>query len=283
MDRDELRAVQTPLKERYRDEPEAAVVTLSATGTLGEGVSCSVQTGRALAEAGLHPATGGDGSLLCSGDMLLEALVACAGVTLRAVATSLGIALRGGSVRAEGELDFRGTLGVDREAPVGFRAIRLSFALDTDADAEQLATLQATHRALLRRLPDARRRPGAGDGDSRPRRPTPASGEAAQEPSGGGPARGQPPVGDPDLADAPAPDLEHAAASGAARDEVPRVPSDVERPPEPQRAPGARRATCRAGRRAARSAGWRSAPARRGRRPGAVRRAPRWRTSFGEA
>jgi uncharacterized OsmC-like protein len=142
MDRDQLRAVQSPLKERYRDEPGAAVVTLSATGTLGEGVSCSVQTGRALAEAGLHPATGGDGSLLCSGDMLLEALVACAGVTLRAVATSLGIVVSGGTVRAEGELDFRGTLGVDREAPVGFRAIRLSFALDTDADAEQLATLE---------------------------------------------------------------------------------------------------------------------------------------------
>jgi uncharacterized OsmC-like protein len=105
-------------------------------------VSCSVNTGRALAQAGLHPATGGDGSLLCSGDMLLEALVACAGVTLRAVATSLGVAVSGGTVRAEGELDFRGTLGVDREAPVGFRSIRLSFALDTDADADQLATLE---------------------------------------------------------------------------------------------------------------------------------------------
>jgi uncharacterized OsmC-like protein len=141
MDRDELRAVQAPLKERYREQPGAARVTLTASGTLGEGVSCSVQTGRALAEAGLHPASGGDGSLLCSGDMLLEALVACAGVTLRAVATSLEIPVRGGSVRAEGELDFRGTLGVAKDAPVGFSAIRLSFELDADADEEQLATL----------------------------------------------------------------------------------------------------------------------------------------------
>jgi uncharacterized OsmC-like protein len=142
MQRDELRALQAPLKERYAREPEAAVVTLSASGTLGEGVSCSVDTGRALAEAGLHEASGGDGSLLCSGDMLLEALVACAGVTLRAVATALGLDVASGSVRAEGELDFRGTLGVDRDAPVGFTAIRLSFELDTDADPEQLATLQ---------------------------------------------------------------------------------------------------------------------------------------------
>jgi uncharacterized OsmC-like protein len=142
MDRDELQTLQAPLKERYRDEPEAALVTLSASGTLGEGVSCSVATGRALAEAGLHPATGGDGSLLCSGDMLLEALVACAGVTLRAVATSLEIPVRGGRVRAEGDLDFRGTLGVDREAPVGFRDIRLAFELDADADDDQLQTLQ---------------------------------------------------------------------------------------------------------------------------------------------
>jgi uncharacterized OsmC-like protein len=141
MDRDELRAVQAPLKERYREQPAAARVTLSASGTLGEGVSCSVQTGRALAEAGLHPASGGDGSLLCSGDMLLEALVACAGVTLRAVATSLEIPLRGGKVRAEGELDFRGTLGVDKDAPVGFSAIRLAFELDADAEEQQLATL----------------------------------------------------------------------------------------------------------------------------------------------
>ncbi|HET7443476.1 MAG TPA: OsmC family protein [Solirubrobacterales bacterium] len=137
----DLRAIQAPLKERYQDEPEAALVTLSATGTLGEGVSCSVATGRAIAEAGLHPASGGDGSLLCSGDMLLEALAACAGVTLRAVATSLGIAVTGGTVRAEGDLDFRGTLAVDHEAPVGFRAIRLAIELDSDASEEELATL----------------------------------------------------------------------------------------------------------------------------------------------
>jgi len=141
VDRDALRAIQAPLKERYAEEPEAAVVTLKASGNLGEGVSCSVDTGRALAEAGLHPASGGDGSLLCSGDMLLEALVACAGVTLRAVATSLGIAVAGGKIRAEGKLDFRGTLAVDREAPVGFRAIRLSFELDADASEEELDTL----------------------------------------------------------------------------------------------------------------------------------------------
>jgi uncharacterized OsmC-like protein len=142
MDGDQLRALQAPLKERYKREPEAAQITLSADGELGEGVACSVRTARALAEAGLHPATGGDGSLLCSGDMLLEALVACAGVTLRAVSTSLGIAVNGGRVRAEGDLDFRGTLGVDREAPVGFSAIRLSFELDTDADEPQLETLK---------------------------------------------------------------------------------------------------------------------------------------------
>jgi uncharacterized OsmC-like protein len=142
VDRDDLQTVQAPLKERYRVDPEAALVTLSAVGTLGEGVSCSVDTGRALAEAGLHTATGGDGSLLCSGEMLLEALVACAGVTLRAVATSLEIEIRSGRVRADGDLDFRGTLGVDRGAPVGFSAIRLSFELDTDAGAERLETLQ---------------------------------------------------------------------------------------------------------------------------------------------
>jgi uncharacterized OsmC-like protein len=142
MNREKLRALQAPLKTRYRSEPGAALVTLKAHGTLDDGVSCSVQTGRTLARAGLHPATGGDGSLLCSGDMLLEALVACAGVTLRAVATSLGIELRSGEVRAEGDLDFRGTLGVDQEAAVGFNDIRLSFELDTDAGDEQLATLQ---------------------------------------------------------------------------------------------------------------------------------------------
>ena len=141
MNQEELRTIQAPLKERYQDEPEAALVTLAATGTLGEGVSCSVATGRAIAEAGLHPASGGDGSLLCSGDMLLEALAACAGVTLRAVATSLGIAVESGTVRAEGDLDFRGTLAVDRGAPVGFRAIRLRFELSSDASEEELATL----------------------------------------------------------------------------------------------------------------------------------------------
>jgi uncharacterized OsmC-like protein len=141
MDSDALRELQAPLKERYRDDADAALVTLSAEGELGVGVSCSLATGGALAEAGLHPAAGGDGSLLCSGDMLLEALAACAGVTLRAVATSLGIAVEGGSVRAEGDLDFRGTLAVDRDAPVGFRAIRLAFELRTDADEEELATL----------------------------------------------------------------------------------------------------------------------------------------------
>src|SRR5947209_894736 len=137
----ELRGLQGPLKERYRDEPGAAEVTLSATGSLDEGVSCSVRTGAAIATAGLHPATGGDGSLLCSGDMLLEALVACAGVTLRAVATSLELPVAGGTVTAEGDLDFRGTLGVAKDAPVGFRAIRLRFDLKTSASAEQLASL----------------------------------------------------------------------------------------------------------------------------------------------
>ncbi len=141
MEREQLQAIQTPLKERYREDPDAAVITLSAEGQLGEGVSCSVNTGRAIAEAGLHPASGGDGSQLCSGDMLLEALAACAGVTLRAVATSLGIEVRSGTVRADGDLDFRGTLAVDRDAPVGFRSIRLAFELDTDADQEQLQTL----------------------------------------------------------------------------------------------------------------------------------------------
>jgi uncharacterized OsmC-like protein len=137
-----LREIQDPLKQRYREEPEAAQVTLSATGQLGDGVSCSINTGRAIAEAGLHPATGGDGTQLCSGDMLLEALVACAGVTLGAVATSLGLDIRGGAVRAEGDLDFRGTLAVDKDVRVGFTAIRLSFELDTDASPDELATLQ---------------------------------------------------------------------------------------------------------------------------------------------
>jgi uncharacterized OsmC-like protein len=142
MNADELRALQAPLKDRYRAEPDAALVTLRATGDLTPGgLTCRVDTGRALAEAGLHPASGGDGSALCSGDMLLEALVACAGVTLQAVATALAIPIRGGTVRAEGDLDFRGTLGVSKEALVGFRAIRLSFDLDTDASREQLDTL----------------------------------------------------------------------------------------------------------------------------------------------
>jgi uncharacterized OsmC-like protein len=142
MDSEDLRALQAPLKARYREDPAAAIITLKASGRLGEeGVVCSVQTGRALVEAGLHPATGGDGLTLCSGDMLLESLVACAGVTLKAVATALGIAIRGGAVRAEGELDFRGTLGVVKDAPVGFSAIRLEFELDTDASAEQLEKL----------------------------------------------------------------------------------------------------------------------------------------------
>lgn len=138
---EELRALQAPLKDRYKAEPDAALVTLRAEGRLGEGVTCSVQTGKALATAGLHPATGGNGLAACSGDMLLEALVACAGVTLGAVATAIGVVLRSGSVRAEGDLDFRGTLGVAKDAPVGFQRIRLAFDLDTDASAEQLDTL----------------------------------------------------------------------------------------------------------------------------------------------
>jgi uncharacterized OsmC-like protein len=142
VDAAELRQVQAPLKERYRNEPGSAVVTLSADGELdGTGVACRVRTAQALAEAGLHPASGGDGTQLCSGDMLLEALVACAGVTLRAVATSMELPVRSGTVRADGDLDFRGTLGVDREAPVGFSAIRVDIALDTDVDDDQLATL----------------------------------------------------------------------------------------------------------------------------------------------
>lgn len=135
MNADELRALQAPLKARYREEPQAAKITLRARGRVGdESISCNVETGQALARAGLHPATGGDGSLACSGDLLLEALVACAGVTLKAVATAIGVNLRAGQVAAEGDLDFRGTLGVNKEAPVGFSDIRLRFELDTDAD-----------------------------------------------------------------------------------------------------------------------------------------------------
>ena len=141
MDAAELKETQAPIKAKYRDDPEAAVVTLAAEGRMGEGVTCKVDTGRALVEAGLHPATGGTGVHACSGDMLLEALVACAGVTLKAVATALELPLRDARVRAEGDLDFRGTLGIDKEAPVGFRAIRLAFDLDGDLSEEQLATL----------------------------------------------------------------------------------------------------------------------------------------------
>src|SRR5215467_7645241 len=141
MNREELRALQAPLKERYRSEPEAGLITLRAEGRIGEGITCSVQTGKALVEAGLHPATGGSGAFACSGDMLLEALAACAGVTLSAVATSIGVELRGGTIRVEGDLDFRGTLGVAKDAPVGFRDIRLTFDLDTDAPPDQVATL----------------------------------------------------------------------------------------------------------------------------------------------
>ena len=160
MKTEELRAIQTPLKERYKAQAGAALITLRAQGRLGEGVTCSVQTGKALAIAGLHPATGGDGLSACSGDMLLEALVACAGVTLNAVATAIGVAIRSGSVRAEGDLDFRGTLGVAKDAPVGFQRIRLHFDLDTDASEEQLATLiRLTERycvvfQTLRQSPD---------------------------------------------------------------------------------------------------------------------------------
>ncbi len=142
MNKDELRALQAPIKERYRETPQAAVITLKARGTLDDtAISCKVETGRALAVAGLHPATGGSGLELCSGDMLLEALVACAGVTLKAVATALDIPLRKGDVQAEGDLDFRGTLGVDKEATVGFKAIRLAFELDTDAPQDSVAQL----------------------------------------------------------------------------------------------------------------------------------------------
>ena len=147
MNAEELRALQAPIKERYRADAEAAVITLRADGRLGEGVSCSVETGRAMVKAGLHPAAGGNGMSACSGDMLLQALVACAGVTLSAVATALGIEIRSGEVRAEGDLDVRGTLGIAKDAPVGLREIRLKFLLDTDAGREQLdKLLQLTER-----------------------------------------------------------------------------------------------------------------------------------------
>ncbi|MEZ5574904.1 MAG: OsmC family protein [Candidatus Competibacteraceae bacterium] len=141
MNAEDLRSIQAPLKERYREAPEAALITLRAQGSLGEGVRCKIETGKGLMTAGLHPATGGNGLSACSGDMLLEALVACAGVTLNAVATALGITLREATLQAEGELDFRGTLGLSKEAPVGFQNIRLQFTLDTDASQEQIDTL----------------------------------------------------------------------------------------------------------------------------------------------
>lgn len=141
IDAEGLKALQAPLKARYKDDPDTALVTLRASGRLGEGVTCRVDTGRALAEAGLHPATGGSGLELCSGDMLLEALVACAGVTMKAVATAIGVEIKSGTAHAEGDLDFRGTLGVAKDAPVGFTEIRLRFGLETDATPEQLATL----------------------------------------------------------------------------------------------------------------------------------------------
>lgn len=141
MNSEELKKIQAPIKEKYRQQPDAATITLSAQGNIGESISCKVETGSALAEAGLHPATGGNGLLACSGDMLLEALVACAGVTLRAVSTAIGVDIKAATVKAEGDLDFRGTLGVSKEVPVGFKAIRLSFSLDSDATAEQVQTL----------------------------------------------------------------------------------------------------------------------------------------------
>jgi uncharacterized OsmC-like protein len=141
MNADELRSLQAPLKARYREHPETALVTLRARGRIGGSITCKIETGKARVDAGLHPATGGDGLSACSADMLLEALVGCAGVTLRAVATALGIQLRGATIQAEGDLDFRGTLGVSKDVPVGFRQIRLHFDLDTDASEEQLATL----------------------------------------------------------------------------------------------------------------------------------------------
>ena len=138
----ELKNLQAPLKDKYREQPESAIITLKAEGKIGEGISCKVETGKAIVEAGLHPATGGTGMLACSGDMLLEALVACAGVTLQAVATAIEVTIKSGTVRAEGDLDFKGTLGVDKESPVGFKTIRLEFDLDTDAREEQMAALK---------------------------------------------------------------------------------------------------------------------------------------------
>ncbi|HYV53674.1 MAG TPA: OsmC family protein [Chitinophagaceae bacterium] len=141
MNSQELKALQAPLKEKYRDHPESAIITLKAEGKIDEGISCKVETGRSLVEAGLHPATGGTGLLACSGDLLLEALVACAGVTLKAVATAIGVEIKEGTVKAEGDLDFKGTLGVSKEVPVGFKNIRLKFQLESNATAEQLVSL----------------------------------------------------------------------------------------------------------------------------------------------
>jgi uncharacterized OsmC-like protein len=142
MNASELRELQAPLKEKYRGDPQSAIITLVAEGNLGEGISCKVETGRAVIEAGLHPATGGSGMQACSGDMLLEALVACAGVTLRSVATAIGVEIKGGKVKAEGDLDFKGTLAVSKESAVGFKTIRLAFNLDTDANEEQMSNLK---------------------------------------------------------------------------------------------------------------------------------------------
>ncbi|MFI5188501.1 MAG: OsmC family protein [Chitinophagales bacterium] len=142
MNSTELKSLQAPLKEKYREHPESAIITLKAQGKIGEGISCKVETGRALIEAGLHPATGGTGLLACSGDLLLEALVACAGVTLQAVSTSIGVEINGGTIKAEGDLDFKGTLGVSKEAPVGFKTIRLEFKLDSNATDEQMASIK---------------------------------------------------------------------------------------------------------------------------------------------
>ena len=141
MNSEELKNIQAPLKEKYRQQPETAIITLKATGKIGEGISCKVETGKAIIEAGLHPATGGTGMFACSGDLLLEALVACAGVTLQAVATAIGIEIKNGTIKAEGDLDFRGTLGISKDVPVGFVSIRLLFNLETDATEEQMLSL----------------------------------------------------------------------------------------------------------------------------------------------
>ncbi len=142
MNATELKNIQAPIKEKYREQPDSAIITLKASGKIGEGISCKVETGKKIIEAGLHPATGGTGMLACSGDMLLEALVACAGVTLQAVATAIGIEIKSGIVNAEGDLDFKGTLGVSKESPVGFKSIRLNFNLETNANEEQIASLK---------------------------------------------------------------------------------------------------------------------------------------------